>query len=151
MTGVRFPTRKEFFSLHHRVQTGSGPHPASYPLDVRGSISEIKEPEHGADNSPPASTEVKNEWNYTTTSQYVFMLWCLIKQSLYGSQGDRRQLWDFSYSAATQYPTQWVPGALTPEIRSSGHELNTQLHLVPRLRVRDVIPPIPNTSLWNRA
>jgi hypothetical protein len=26
------------FSLHHRVQTGSGPHPASYPMDNRGSF-----------------------------------------------------------------------------------------------------------------
>jgi hypothetical protein len=34
----------------------------------------------GADNSPPSCTEVKKEWNYTSTPQYVFMEWCLIKQ-----------------------------------------------------------------------
>jgi hypothetical protein len=26
------------FSLHHRVQTGSGAHPASYPMGARGSF-----------------------------------------------------------------------------------------------------------------
>jgi len=26
------------FSLHHRVQTGSGAHPASYPMGIRGSF-----------------------------------------------------------------------------------------------------------------
>jgi hypothetical protein len=32
-----------------------------------------------ADHSPPSSAEVKNEWNYTSTPQYVFMVWCLVK------------------------------------------------------------------------
>jgi hypothetical protein len=30
------------FSRHHRVQTGSGAHPASYPMDIRSSIPEGK-------------------------------------------------------------------------------------------------------------
>jgi hypothetical protein len=30
------------FSLHHRVQTGSGVHPASYPMSTRGSCLEGK-------------------------------------------------------------------------------------------------------------
>jgi hypothetical protein len=29
---VRFPAEAGIFSLHHRVQTGSGAHPASYPM-----------------------------------------------------------------------------------------------------------------------
>jgi hypothetical protein len=29
---VRFPAKAGNFSLHHRVQTGSGAHPASYPM-----------------------------------------------------------------------------------------------------------------------
>jgi hypothetical protein len=29
---VRFPTGAGNFSLHHRVQNGSGAHPASYPM-----------------------------------------------------------------------------------------------------------------------
>jgi hypothetical protein len=31
------------------------------------------------DHSPPSSTKVKNEWSYTSTPQYVFMAWCLVK------------------------------------------------------------------------
>jgi hypothetical protein len=36
---VRFPTGAGNFSLHHRVQKGSGAHPASYSMDTRGSFS----------------------------------------------------------------------------------------------------------------
>jgi hypothetical protein len=38
MIGVRFPAEVGNFSLHHRVQTGSGTHPASYPMGTRGSF-----------------------------------------------------------------------------------------------------------------
>jgi hypothetical protein len=34
----RFPAGDGNFSLHHRVQTGSGAHPASYPMGTRGSF-----------------------------------------------------------------------------------------------------------------
>jgi hypothetical protein len=34
---VRFPTRGGNSSLHHRVQNGSGAHPAFYPMGTRGS------------------------------------------------------------------------------------------------------------------
>jgi hypothetical protein len=33
---VRFPAGAGNFSLHHRVQNGSGAHPASYPMGTRG-------------------------------------------------------------------------------------------------------------------
>jgi hypothetical protein len=35
---VRFPVGAGNFSLHHRVQTGSGTHPTSYPMGTRGSF-----------------------------------------------------------------------------------------------------------------
>jgi hypothetical protein len=35
---VRFPAGAGNFSLNHRVQTGSGTHPASYPMGTRGSF-----------------------------------------------------------------------------------------------------------------
>jgi hypothetical protein len=35
---VRFPMGSGNFSLHHRVQKGSGNHPASYPTGTRGSF-----------------------------------------------------------------------------------------------------------------
>jgi hypothetical protein len=36
---IRFPAGTRNFSLHHRVQNGSGAHPASYPRGTRGSFS----------------------------------------------------------------------------------------------------------------
>jgi hypothetical protein len=35
-SGVRFPAGAGSFSLNHRVQNGSGAHPASYPMGTRG-------------------------------------------------------------------------------------------------------------------
>jgi hypothetical protein len=35
---VQFPVRAGNFSLHRRVQTGAGAHPASYPMGTRGSF-----------------------------------------------------------------------------------------------------------------
>jgi hypothetical protein len=35
---VRFPAGTGNFSLHHRVQIGSGAHPASYPMGKGGSF-----------------------------------------------------------------------------------------------------------------
>jgi hypothetical protein len=52
------------FSLRHRFQTGSGSHPASYPM---GGLFpwRVKQQGREADHSPPYSSEVKNEWIYT--------------------------------------------------------------------------------------
>jgi hypothetical protein len=36
-------------------------------------------PKREADHSPPSGAEVKNVWSYTSTPQYVFMAWCLLK------------------------------------------------------------------------
>jgi len=33
---VRFPTGAGNFPPHHRVQNGSGPYSASYPMDTKG-------------------------------------------------------------------------------------------------------------------
>jgi hypothetical protein len=38
MIGVRFPAGAGNFSLRHRVQTGSGDHPASYPMGTGDSF-----------------------------------------------------------------------------------------------------------------
>jgi hypothetical protein len=35
---VRFPAGAGNFSPHHRIQNGSGAHPASYPMGTRGSF-----------------------------------------------------------------------------------------------------------------
>jgi len=38
IVGVRFPAGARTFSLRHRVQTGSGDHPASYQMGTGGSL-----------------------------------------------------------------------------------------------------------------
>jgi hypothetical protein len=39
----------------------------------------VKRPGREADHSPQFSAEVKNAWSYTSTPQYIFMAWCLVK------------------------------------------------------------------------
>jgi hypothetical protein len=39
---VRFPAWAGNFSLHYRVQNGSGAHPASYPMGTKGSFLVVK-------------------------------------------------------------------------------------------------------------
>jgi hypothetical protein len=58
---VRSPAGTGNFSLYHRVQNGSGAHPASYPMCTRGSFPVGKRLGREADHSPPSSAEVK-EW-----------------------------------------------------------------------------------------
>jgi hypothetical protein len=48
------------------VQTGPGAYPASCTMGI-GSFPRVKRPRRGADNPPPSSTEVTNEWSYTST------------------------------------------------------------------------------------
>jgi hypothetical protein len=49
-------------------------------LWVPGALSlGVKRPEREADHSPPSTAEVKTAWSYTSTPQYVFMAWCLVK------------------------------------------------------------------------
>jgi hypothetical protein len=55
------------FSLHHRLENGSGAHSASFTM-IPGALSlGIKRPGREADHSPPTSVEVKNEWSYNPT------------------------------------------------------------------------------------
>jgi hypothetical protein len=66
---VRFQAGAGNFSLHHRVQNGSGAHPDSYPMGKRDSFPGIKRPGCEADHSPPSRAEVnechcwKHLWN----------------------------------------------------------------------------------------
>jgi hypothetical protein len=63
---VRFPAGAGNYSLHHRVQNGSGAHPASYPIGTRGSYLGGKAA--GTWSWPltlvPRS---QNEWSYAST------------------------------------------------------------------------------------
>jgi hypothetical protein len=40
----------------------------------------VKRPGHEADHSPPSNAKSKNAWSYTSTPQYVFTAWCLVKK-----------------------------------------------------------------------
>jgi hypothetical protein len=61
LQSIRFPVGAGNFPLHHRVQNGSGAHPASYTMGTRALSLGIKRPGREADHSPPSSAEVK-EW-----------------------------------------------------------------------------------------
>jgi hypothetical protein len=60
--GVRSPAGAENFSSSPCVQTGSGVHPASYPMGTGGPFPGDKaRPGRDADHPPPSSAEVKYE------------------------------------------------------------------------------------------
>jgi hypothetical protein len=64
----------EIFSLRHRVQTGSGAHPASYLMAIRSFPTGVERPgREEADHSSPSSVAVKNAWGCTSIPPYVFM------------------------------------------------------------------------------
>jgi hypothetical protein len=50
------------FSLFHNLQTGSGAHPASYPMGCGGGLFSpgLKRSRREADHSPPSMAKVKN-------------------------------------------------------------------------------------------
>jgi hypothetical protein len=68
--GVRVPVGSRI--LTSIVQTGSGAHPASYPMGTGGSSSGVKLQRREADHSPPTSAEVKKTSVYTSTLQDIF-------------------------------------------------------------------------------
>jgi hypothetical protein len=60
------------FSTAPRPDLGSTQPPTQW-------VPGVKRPGHEADHSPTPSTEVKNAWCYTSTHQYIFMEWCVVK------------------------------------------------------------------------
>jgi hypothetical protein len=59
---VLSPTGAEDFSSSPCIQTGSGAHPASYPMGTWGPFPGGKaRPGRDTDHSPPSSAEVKHE------------------------------------------------------------------------------------------
>jgi hypothetical protein len=59
MIRVWFPKGIGNFSLWHCVQTGSGAHPASCPVDTGALSMRVKQPGHEADHSPPSNAKIK--------------------------------------------------------------------------------------------
>jgi hypothetical protein len=52
---------RDFFSLHHYAQSGSGSHPASYSVGTKGSFPGVKQPGCEADHITSSNAKVKNE------------------------------------------------------------------------------------------
>jgi hypothetical protein len=73
------PGSTKHFSLLHSAQTGSGVLPTFYTMGTWGSLPGGKQLGCKADNLPPSSAKVKNAYSYTTTSPYILMVHCLIK------------------------------------------------------------------------
>jgi hypothetical protein len=59
-----------------------GAYSASYPMGTMGLFTGVERPGRRPDHSFPSSAEVKNAWSYTSTPQYVFMYWLLIKHKI---------------------------------------------------------------------
>jgi hypothetical protein len=71
---------KGFLPLRHRVQTGSGAHVTSHPVVIGVLSPGVKRPGLESEHLPPSSAEVKNAWSYSSSSQHVVIIWCLIKR-----------------------------------------------------------------------
>jgi hypothetical protein len=73
---------REFF-----LATASRPalRPTQPPIQwvSRALSSRVKQQKHEADHSSPSSAEVTNVLSYTSTPQYIFMEWSLIKHRIY--------------------------------------------------------------------
>jgi hypothetical protein len=65
---------------------------------VAGAVSlGVKRPGREAGHSPPYTAEVKNAWSYTSSPQYAFMAWCLVK---------RRDTFTFTYICLLERKTE---------------------------------------------
>jgi len=73
--GIQFQARAGTFAPCHCIQTGFGTHPASCAMGAGDLCPGVKWPQCEADHSRPFSAEVKIVRSYTSTPQYVFMVW----------------------------------------------------------------------------
>jgi hypothetical protein len=62
---VRFPAGAGNFSLHQRVQNGSGTHPTSYPIGTMGSFPGVRRQGRESDHSHLVPRS-KIEWGCTS-------------------------------------------------------------------------------------
>jgi hypothetical protein len=76
---VRFQAGAVKFSLHYRVQNGSGAHPASYPMGTRALSLEVKRPGRETDHSSPSSGDQRISGAIPALPQYAFIARCSAK------------------------------------------------------------------------
>jgi hypothetical protein len=79
--GARFDSRRGLGIFVFTTASRAAPALTQPPMQwVTGTLSlGVKRPRREADHSPPSSAEDKNAWSYTSTPQYAFMAWCLLK------------------------------------------------------------------------
>jgi hypothetical protein len=70
---ISFWTRRRHFSLLQSFQTGSGTLTASYSMGLEPPSTAVKRPCCKADHWPLSSSEVKNQWSYTSTPSTACM------------------------------------------------------------------------------
>jgi hypothetical protein len=67
----------------------------------------VKWPGREADRSSLSSAEVKNAWSYTSTPQYFFMAWCLVKHmenfTFHHAYKSKKSLVAISFSKSTLF------------------------------------------------
>jgi hypothetical protein len=81
-TGLQFSAGAKMGIFLFATMSRPGLGPTQTPIQCVSGIliPEVKWLGHEADHLPPSSSEIKNVWSYTSTPQYAFMAWCLIKQ-----------------------------------------------------------------------
>jgi hypothetical protein len=75
-SGVWVPAGAGNFSLRHRIQTGSGTHPASNSVGTRDSFPGGKSSRPNHSHLAPRSRML---WDIPPLTQYAFMAWCSVK------------------------------------------------------------------------
>jgi hypothetical protein len=76
-----FDSRRDLGIFFYTTSSRTALRPTQPPIQwVPGALSlGVKWLGREADHSPPSVPRSKNEWWYTSTSQYAFMAWCLFK------------------------------------------------------------------------
>jgi len=115
------PGRARDLSLHHRVQTHSEAHPASYSTVTGNPFPSVKGGGCEGDHSHPSSAELKYARSYTSTPPHIFIAWCLIKQRIplhrvivILAQG--QIYFHLTFNTCSVYVTEWLLGIFVQQI-----------------------------------
>jgi hypothetical protein len=164
---VRFLAGVGNFSLHHRVQNGSGAHPDYYPMGTRGSF---------------PGDKATREWSWQLTSiscrgqrmsgaipqlpQYAFMTWCLVKHTdnftfyFWPCRESKNIIMATNINQWSNLTTDWTSGFLLLQACFEFFSLQSQsLHYFRPKKcvfsillqsIKNAISNIPTYNYWNR-